>query len=124
MSFLLDTHVLLWWLAGEEIEASSAERILNVQARVLVSAASVWEIAIKRNLGKIRFAGSVGDAVRREGFDLLVISDLHAEDAGALPLHHRDPFDRMIIAQAKRENLVVLTRDPVFAAYEVSLLHC
>jgi PIN domain nuclease of toxin-antitoxin system len=122
MSLLLDTHVLLWWLAGDPIEPAAAERISDPAVLVAVSAASIWEMAIKAGLGKLRVEGSLVDHVAAGGFEQLAISLAHAEKAGTLPLHHRDPFDRMLVAQAQLEHLTLVTRDPVFGDYEVKIL--
>ena len=124
MNLLLDTHVLLWWLAGDPIAREVRDRIADPETLVVVSAASVWEIAIKQALGKIRFDGSMVDHVERVRFEPLPMSLAHAERAGHLPPHHRDPFDRMLIAQAQLEGLTVVTRDSVFDAYEVDVLSC
>lgn len=124
MSLLLDTHALLWWLAGDPIEPKASARIADPAVLVAVSAASVWEVGIKAALGKLRFDGSIAVEARRGGFESLAISFAHAELAGGLPQHHRDPFDRMLIAQAQLEKLTIVTRDPEFAAYDVEVLAC
>lgn len=121
---LLDTHPLLWWLAGARLDPAAAKRIADPANLVVVSAASVWEIAIKRRLGKVRFPGSATDEARDAGFEQLAITAAHAERAGELDLHHRDPFDRMLVAQAEREGLTLVTRDRAFAAYGVATLAC
>ena len=122
MNLLLDTHVLLWWLAGEPMAPDTSAHITDPANYVAVSAASVWEIALKRALGKLRVEESVVDHVQSGGFEPLPISLAHAERAGALPSHHRDPFDRMLVAQAQLEHLHVVTRDPAFDAYDVKVL--
>ena len=124
MRLLLDTHVLLWWLVGDALAPEVADQIADPEVSVAVSAASVWEIAIKESLGKLRFKGSIAEQVRPNGFEPLSVSLDHAERAGALPAHHRDPFDRMLIAQAQVERLTIVTRDPAFDAYAVDVLHC
>jgi PIN domain nuclease of toxin-antitoxin system len=124
VNLLLDTHALLWWLAGSPITRDVRDRIADPATLVAVSAASVWEIAIKHELGKVRFDGSMVDHVDRAGFEPLPVSLAHAERAGHLPPHHRDPFDRMLIAQAQLEGLTVVTRDAAFDAYEVDVLSC
>lgn len=121
---LLDTHVLLVWLAAEEISREAADAIAEPSNTVTVSAASIWEIAIKRQIGKLRFDGSPADEVRHAGFDHLSITAAHAEAAGDLPFHHRDPFDRMLVAQAQAEGLTLVSRDAVFDRYDVRLLSC
>ena len=122
MSLLLDTHVVLWWLAGARLAPAAAERIADGGELVAVSAASVWEAAIKAALGKLRTPEGLADVVVEEGFEPLPITFPHAQLAGELPAHHRDPFDRMLIAQALTEGLTVVTHDPVFASYGVPVL--
>jgi PIN domain nuclease of toxin-antitoxin system len=124
MNVLLDTHAFLWWLAGDELAADAADRIADPDTVVAVSAASAWEISIKRALGKLDLDGDVSEHVALENFVALPISLDHATAAGALPTHHRDPFDRMIIAQAKIEGLTVVTRDVAFDRYDVRTLRC
>ena len=124
MSLLLDTHVLLWWLAGDALDDEAAARIADPATLVAVSAASVWEASIKSALGKLQVPSSLAEAAATSGFEPLPISPQHAERAGALPAHHRDPFDRMLVAQAELEGLTLVTRDPAFEPYGVSLLHC
>lgn len=124
MSLLLDTHVLLWWLAGEPMGEEATTRIADPGVLVVVSAASVWEVAIKAALGKARVEGSIREHVERAGFEPLPISLGHAERAGGLPPHHRDPFDRMLVAQAQAESLTLVTRDAVFGSYQVEVLAC
>jgi PIN domain nuclease of toxin-antitoxin system len=121
---LLDTHPLLSWLAAEAIAQEAADAIANPSNMVAVSAASIWEITIKRQIGKLRFEGSPADEVRRAGFDLLSVTAEHAELAGDLPLHHRDPFDRMLVAQAQLEGLVLVSRDAAFYRYGIRILGC
>ena len=124
MNLLLDTHALLWWLTDEPMEAEAKRRIADPDVLVALSAASVWEIGVKRAIGKLRFEGSIVALAESSGFEPLAVSWEHAERAGALPPHHRDPFDRMLIAQAQTEGLTIVTRDADFAAYDVSLLGC
>ncbi|MDP9403904.1 MAG: type II toxin-antitoxin system VapC family toxin [Actinomycetota bacterium] len=124
MNLLLDTHALLWWLAGAPMDADARARISDPTALVVVSAASVWEVAVKQALGRLSFEGSMVDHVEHGDFEPLPISLRHAERAGRLPPHHRDPFDRMLVAQAQAEALTLVTRDPAFDAYEVEVLRC
>ncbi len=124
MTLLLDTHALLWWLADDPLEPAARTRIADPGELVRVSAVSLWEIAIKRAIGKLEFEGSLVSHVHDSGFEPLPITGDHGERAGALPLHHRDPFDRMLVAQAQAESLTLVTRDPAFDAYEVQLLRC
>jgi PIN domain nuclease of toxin-antitoxin system len=119
VSLLLDTHVLLWWLAGDPLADGAAARIADPTERVVVSTASIWEATIKRSLGKLRIDGSLAHHAADAGFELLPVLADHAEAAGGLPHHHRDPFDRMLVAQATAERLTVVTRDPAFRSYDV-----
>lgn len=127
MRVLLDTHALLWWLSDDTALPRSARKIIaETRNTVLVSAASAWEIATKVRLGRLPAAADlVSDfcgQVEREGFDLLPISADHGIRGGLLPGPHRDPFDRMLIAQAQAENLAVITNERVFESYGVRRL--
>jgi PIN domain nuclease of toxin-antitoxin system len=124
VSLLLDTHVFLWWLQGDPLRPEVEARIADPSTLVAVSAASLWEIAIKRALGKLRFEGSLDDQLSPSGFQPLAVSTRHAEVAGGLPPHHRDPFDRMLVAQAQLERFTLVARDRVFRLYDVELLEC
>ena len=119
---LLDTHVLLWWLDGSGLSDAVVARIADPGELVLVSAASIWEAGIKASLGKLELPGPLGSVVLEEGFEPLPITFDHAERAGSLPPHHRDPFDRMLVAQALAEGLTLVTHDPAFDPYGVDLL--
>ena len=123
MRLLLDTHVLLWWLAddpglGEEARAG----ISAPDSAVYVSAATVWEISIKRALGKLEAPSDLLRQIELSRFEPLSMSAAHAHAAGALPRHHDDPFDRMLVAQAISEGLTLLTRDPRMVLYGVGVL--
>ena len=122
MRLLLDTHVLLWWLADIDLSAEARQAIADPSNDVAISAASAWEIAIKRALNKLSAPDDLAAQVENSGFTALPIHISHALAAGALPRHHDDPFDRMLIAQAKIEGLTLTTRDERFAAYGVPLL--
>ena len=120
MIALLDTHVLLWWLADDRrLGAGARALVAGPDNAVYVSAASVWEIGMKRALGKLDAPDDLIDAVERSGFDPLPIGLAHAELAGALPRHHDDPFDRMLVAQAMAEGATLVTADARLAAYAV-----
>jgi PIN domain nuclease of toxin-antitoxin system len=115
---LLDTHVFLWWRAdAPELPAAARTAMLDRANDVYVSAAVAWEIAIKRALGRLEFEGRVADAVAEEGFLPLAIQLAHADEVSRLPALHRDPFDRLLIAQARTESLTIVTADPVFRKY-------
>lgn len=120
---LLDTHALIWWLEGGVKLSPTARRVVrDVESTVLVSAASAWEISIKQHAGKFRVPDLVEDfqgRVLREGFVELPISLEHAVRAGALQGSHKDPFDRMLIAQSQLEDVAIVTRDGLFRDYAV-----
>jgi PIN domain nuclease of toxin-antitoxin system len=120
---LLDTPVLLWWLGGESKLSRRARRaIQNQETTVLVSAASAWEIAIKTKAGKLDAGPLVANfhnELVQEGFSELPISSDHAIRAGLLEGPHKDPFDRMLAAQAQAENLAVISKDSFFDAFGV-----
>lgn len=123
MHLLLDTHVFVWWDQGDGRLAHETKQIIaSADNRVMVSAASVWEIAIKRQIGKFTYPRRAVDAIVANGFEHLAVTAYHAEAAGALPMHHADPFDRMLIAQAKIEGLVLVTSDQHIARYGVPTL--
>lgn len=122
MRLLLDTNALLWWLEGSRrLSRAAVDAIDDVANEVHVSAASAWEISTMARLGKLRFTGSL--AARLEKFDVrpLAVTVEHGWVAGTLPPVHRDPFDRILVAQAQLEELVVVTADPVFARYGVAV---
>ena len=122
MRLLLDTHALLWWLADEGLSGQAREAIADPTNLVLVSAASAWEISIKKALGKLAVPDNLEQQVRASGFRPLPINIAHGVAAGELARHHDDPFDRMLIAQALAEELTVVTRDKRFDDYSVALL--
>jgi PIN domain nuclease of toxin-antitoxin system len=119
---LLDTHALLWWLADEGLAPQAREEIADPANLVAVSAASAWEISIKKALGKLTAPDDLEQQVRSSGFLPLPISLAHGLAAGELAPHHDDPFDRMLIAQARAEGLTIVTRDKRFSEYGVALL--
>jgi PIN domain nuclease of toxin-antitoxin system len=116
---LLDTHALIWWDAGALKKPTV--RLIQKATEVLVSAATVWELAIKQSLGKIRMVGPLSKVVHAYGFRELPITFAHAEHVRTLPPVHRDPFDRMLVAQAAVESLTIVTRDRMFAKYGSSV---
>jgi PIN domain nuclease of toxin-antitoxin system len=121
---LLDTHALLWWLDGDERLPRRARGVLGDEANeVLVSVASAWEIATKARIGKLPgaldVAADVLACVESQGFTALAISMADAQRAGALPGPHRDPFDRILIAQAQSLDLPLVTNEALFEAYGV-----
>jgi len=120
---LLDAHALLWWLADDAtLGAAARSAIASPVNDVLVSAATVWEIEIKRALGKLEAPDGLVEAVEASAFQGLAISLADAERAGRLPAHHRDPFDRMLVAQAMRLDAVIVSRDDAFVQYGLEVL--
>jgi len=124
MRLLLDTHAFLWWLDDDrKLSPAARDAIRDTHAIVHVSAASIWEIAIKTKLGRLDVQDSnVVAEIEANGFTELVITARHAQSAGALPRHHDDPFDRMLIAQARIEDLVLVTHDHRLRRYGIQLL--
>ena len=120
MRLLLDTHVLLWWLADDpRLSASHRTLLADVGNTAFVSSVSIAEISLKASLGKLEAPSGVADEAIRGGFEILDFSAVHAEELRALPWHHRDPFDRMLIAQARVERLAVLSVDRRVRDYDV-----
>lgn len=124
MNLLLDTHILLWWLADDEaLSAGVRELIASEASRVFVSSATAWEIAIKSGLGTLTLRDSWMDAAVADGFEQLAVTWNHAAHVRDLPMIHRDPFDRLIVAQAREEALVVVTSDEVVTQYPVETVY-
>ncbi|MDE2837174.1 MAG: type II toxin-antitoxin system VapC family toxin [Chloroflexota bacterium] len=120
MRFLIDSHTLLWYLSDEPMLGAKAREIIDDPDNdVFVSIASIWELAIKRAKGKLRIPNDLAATCEKDGFTLLSIAPFHAEQAAMLPMHHRDPFDRMLIAQAQAEGLVLVTRDAHIRRYGI-----
>ena len=120
MRLLLDTHVLLWSLAEpRKLSGQTREALEDAANEVFVSAVSGWEIAVKRTLGKLEAPDDLEAGIVRQGFLPLNVTFAHAEHAGALPPHHGDPFDRMLVAQAQIEGLVLVTSDARISLYGV-----
>lgn len=122
MSLLLDTHIVLWWLTDDATLADGIKARLDHEPDVFVSAATIWEVAIKQAIGKLPAPSGLPELIRDSGFAALPITAQHAVTAGRLPLIHRDPFDRMLVAQAQHENLTLVTRDARCQKYEVAIL--
>jgi len=127
MRLLLDTHTFLWWLAGDEALSPAAQAaIADANNEVFVSVASVWEITTKHRLGKLpgvaAIVGALDTTIANQQFIGLPISILHGQAGGALPGPHRDPFDRMLIAQALADQLVLISNEQIFDSYGVTRL--
>jgi len=118
LRILLDTHLLLWWLDGSPSLTGQARALISDPGNtVFVSAVSLWEIWLKESLGKLRLPPDFETKLARESFESLPLTAAQARQVALLPWHHRDPFDRMLVAQAQVENLVLLTTDDRVTAY-------
>ena len=123
MILLLDAHALLWWLRDEpSLDRAARASIADPANDVVVSAATIWELEIKRALRKLKAPDDLLAVLETEDFDCVPIHGDDAIRAARLPMHHRDPFDRMVMAQALRLDAVVVSRDQVFDAYGVPVL--
>ena len=123
MKFLLDTHVLLWWLSEHKsLSTTAAVAIKDGGNAIFVSAVTAWEISIKRALGKLKAPDELEEVLESNSFQQLPISIRHGLVAGNLPRHHDDPFDRLLIAQAQTEQLTIITHDIRMEQYGVSIL--
>ena len=123
MNILIDTHVLLWWLDDNPVLSDKARLPISDGGNLIfVSAAVIWEIRIKQSLGKLDIPPNFRQVLEQQPFEFLAIAIEHAYAVGELPTIHRDPFDRMLIAQAKTEGFTILTRDPLFREYKVPLI--
>jgi len=127
MRYLLDTHSLIWFLAGDERLSLNARKIIeNEENIIFISIASLWEISIKSSLGKLElikpFEILFPQQLQENEIEIIGIKVEHLIVLSKLPFHHRDPFDRLIIAQAMVENVAIISKDSLFALYEVQLL--
>ncbi len=124
MRLLLDSHAFLWWLAEDpKLTAEARQAVADPLSIVHVSAATVWELSIKAALGKLDLGGAdLAEEIEANDFVELPMTARYALAAGVLPRHHEDPFDRMLIAQARIEGLTIVTRDSAFRAYGVATL--
>ena len=131
---ILDTHVFLWWIDSrlhKQINEDARKLIADPQNKVYISAASVWEIAIKKSMGNLVAPDNIEWVVEQKGFTQLDITAFHAEQAGSLPIinhpetnkPHKDPFDRMLLAQAQAEGMYVVSKDVAFQSYAVRLIN-
>lgn len=120
---ILDTHIILWWLAEPELLSKKQfDAISAGDAQIFISSASIWEIRIKEKLGKLEVPSDLVSLIKQEGFQFLPVSELHTDFTRNLPDVHKDPFDRIIISQAKLEELIVLTCDKCFREYGLEIL--
>ncbi len=120
MKILLDTHILLWWLADDPLLSKKARTlIIDKKNIVFISAATTWEMMIKKALGKLEAPENIVEMIKDNQFKDLSITLAHTLAIGELPKHHHDPFDRMLVAQAKCESLTLITADEKITAYDV-----
>ena len=123
MRLLLDTNALIYSLGSpKKLSLKVREALTREDSVVLVSAVSIWEMRIKQALGKLKVTSDLLEAIQEQGFDLLPITPVHADSLKDLPMHHRDPFDRLLVAQALLEKLTVVTTDAVFGKYGVQVI--
>ena len=127
MKLLLDTHVFLWWIGdSERLSLPARQAITTASNAVFFSAASAWELAVKIRLGKLKLEDDLErflpDQLQRNAITALPISLSHAMRLHSLPLHHRDPFDRMIVVQAQMDGLTLVTADPFIRLYDLPTL--
>jgi PIN domain nuclease of toxin-antitoxin system len=123
LKLILDTHAALWWLSGDEhFGETAASHLTDDTNQVLLSAAVVWEVAVKRSLGKLEAPEEFAPTLLGAGAHPLPITIDHAAAVEELPWHHRDPFDRMLVAQASIEGAALVSRDEAFGAYGVMVV--
>ncbi|HEZ3190930.1 TPA: type II toxin-antitoxin system VapC family toxin [Neisseria cinerea] len=121
---LLDTHALLWWLLDDKKLGTSARKLIeNPRNVIFVSAASIWEISIKQNKGLLKLPDEFFDVLQEEDFEMLPIGLFHAKQAGSLPEIHKDPFDRMLIAQTQAEGFELMTVDEYIPQYGIRVVN-
>lgn len=122
MRLLVDSHVALWWLDQHPSLGPECSQLLRSADEVFFSAVTPWELGIKRALGKLTFPDGLSAALEVAGFTPLAISVAHAELAPELPSHHRDPFDRMLVAQARLDALTLVSADHALDAYDIEII--
>lgn len=124
MNLLLDTHVLLWWLDNHTALSEKARTaIADGNNLVFLSAVIIWEIRIKQALGKLEIPSNFRKVLDQQPFEMLAITVEHAHAVTDLPAHHRDPFDRMLVAQARIEGFTIVTHDAIMARYQIPVIN-
>lgn len=124
MDYLLDTHALIWWLSNPKMLKEAARAVIaDPRHTVSVSIASIWEIGIKTSLGKLDVPDDLDEQLRIHRFEVMPITIRHVKSMKQLPWHHRDPFDRMLVAQAQVEGCAIVTRDKKLMLYDISTEH-
>jgi PIN domain nuclease of toxin-antitoxin system len=125
MRFLVDTHALLWALGKPSALSQEARDAIGDPSNVIVvSSVSLWECAIKASIGKLDLPEDFFDSIPDAGYEVMPIRNSHLNLYRTLPMHHRDPFDRMLVAQARAETLTLISRDPEIAKYDLAILAC
>lgn len=123
MRYLLDTHIFLWWLADDKnLKRKIKELIENPNNQIFVSVASAWEISIKRKIGKLSLKTTIQHCFESSGFLIIDITLNHILELDLLPMHHQDPFDRILIAQTKAEKLIFITDDIKIKQYDLRII--
>jgi PIN domain nuclease of toxin-antitoxin system len=123
LRLLLDTHAALWWLTDDQrLSETAARHVADDSNQVLLSAAVVWEVAVKRSLGKLRAPPDFAAALLAGGLQPLAVTVEHAEAVEHLPWHHRDPFDRLLVAQASSEGAAIVSRDAALRDYGIPVI--
>ena len=123
MKYLLDTHALLWTIfEPDKLSTEAQEVILDRDNIICVSLISLWEISIKQSIGRLDIPEEFYEVVRTGGFEILPLTMMQIEQYRTLPLHHRDPFDRMLVVQAQQQKLTLITRDSEISKYNLEIL--
>jgi PIN domain nuclease of toxin-antitoxin system len=119
---LLDTHVVLWWLEDAPTLSDEIKDLIDDEPQVYLNPVTVWEVALKQSIGKLKMPADLPERMRDSGLRALSVTIEHGIVAGRLPMIHRDPFDRMLVAQASCEGLTLVTRDAEIQRYDVTVL--
>ncbi len=122
MRYLLDTHIFIWWMEEKRLSKTLMDLLGDPRNKIYLSVAAIWEIVIKHSKGKLKISKDIEKGVKNSGFIVLPIETLHVLETGKFPNYHNDPFDRILIAQAKVENLTLITSDKKIWKYKLSFL--
>jgi PIN domain nuclease of toxin-antitoxin system len=127
MKYLIDTHILIWFLEGNvRLSKRAKNLIIDTDNQIFVSIASLWEMTIKMSIGKLKLSKTLPEIIEQmesDGINILSIQEEHLKTLLALPFHHNDPFDRLLVAQVQTENLVLVTDDTKFNLYNINILN-
>lgn len=123
MKYLLDTHIVLWWLTNPDAIQKKAQKIIRDKSNVIyISSASLWEMAIKKSIGRLTLPHNLIEMIAMESFKILPINAEESLGVADLPMHHTDPFDRLLIMQAKLNDLIIITRNEKMAEYPAIII--